>query len=231
MGRLRPLPRLEILTCASLLAGQAHEASGADFTQQECERAQSIASVRRRDQFLAGRRLAKRMLSETLGGKPNDWPISTDANAKPRLAGHGAQLSIAHSGPFVACSIASQAVGIDIEHLARARPVADMARLVCSSEEQAALHGMQGDAATLCFMQWWTRKEARLKQRDLPFGFAELRAIQTTEVDAPDADVATWRFQEPKLMLSLACDDLSGLTASWPDHWQLSTVQWHRYCS
>ncbi len=230
MGQLRRRPHLEIQTCAALLADGYLDPPAPDFTHEERERARSIASARRREQFLAGRRLAKRMLSSVLGGRPNDWRISADAASKPRLAGGGMQLSLSHSGPFVACAIADQAVGIDVEYLARPRPVADMARLVCSSQEQATLRQLQGDAANRYFMQGWTRKEARLKQRDLPFGFAELRAIQTESVEATHADVATWFFQEPQLVVSMASQGVSDAVVQWPHAWQLDGVQWHRYC-
>ena len=235
MGRLGGLPQFEIQTCESLLSGLPSGAldtpSMADtaFTPEECARAQTITSAPRRVQFLAGRCLAKRMLSQALGGVPSDWQISADAGAKPQLVGHDLQLSIAHSGPYVACSIADQAVGIDIEHMTRVRPVADMATLVCSDLEQHALQRLPLDAAPLRFMQWWTRKEARLKQHALPFGFAELRAIQTTVADAADADVATWCFDEPKLVVSVAAEGLPQLNVCWPDHWHNPSVEWHRY--
>ncbi len=243
MGRLGGLPQFEIQTCESLLAGLPSGTPNAafagvtavtavtEFTQDECTRAQSIVSATRRAQFLAGRRLAKRMLSQALGGSPTDWPISADATAKPQVVGHDLQLSIAHSGPFVVCSIANQPVGIDIEQLTRARPVADMARLVCSDAEQRALQELHGDDASLLFLQWWTRKEARLKQYGLPFGFAALRAIETTAADPFDADVATWCFQEPRLVVSLAGAGLSGVHTCWPDTWHSNTLEWHRYSS
>lgn len=240
MGRLGGLLRLEIQTCASLLSGLPADTPSVTpmtataftaFTQEECARAQAIVSITRLEQFLAGRCLAKRMLSQAFGGSPNDWRISADAAAKPQVVGHDVQLSIAHSGPFVVCSIADQPVGIDIEQLTRVRPVADMALLVCSGLEQRALQELHGEDASLRFLQWWTRKEARLKQQEVPFGFAALRAIETIAADPSDADVATWCFQEPKLVVSLAGAGLPSMSTRWPDPWHSNTMEWHRYSS
>ncbi len=229
MGQLGVTAQLEIQTSESLLSGLSSGTGGTAFTHEEWARAQGIASTRRRAQFLAGRVLAKRMLSHALGSTEGSWRISADATAKPQVIGADVQLSIAHSGSFVACAIASQPVGIDIEHMARARPVADMAALVCSAPEQSALQHVQGAAAGILFMQWWTRKEARLKQLDMPFGFSQLRAIQTTAADPSHAEVASWSFHEPRLVVSLAASNMAPLRTCWPEHWAAPTVEWHCY--
>ena len=229
MGRLAGVPRFEIQTCASLLAELGSGAQAAVFSIEERARAQSIASATRRNQFLAGRCLAKRMLGEALGGSPADWHICADATRKPQVLGHTVELSIAHSGPVVACCIADEPVGVDVERMGRARPVADMAVLVCSAAEQHALQAYQAEAAQALFMQWWTCKEARLKQLGLPFGLAELRAIQTAPVESACAEVLTWCFAQPGVVVSLVASALADVKPHWPGDWQLRTTLWHRY--
>lgn len=222
-------PRVEIQTCESLLLNLKSWIGDGALTQNERERAQGIDSPARRDQFLAGRWLAKTMLAEALGGSPCEWRISTDPGCKPQVLGHAVHLSIAHTGDFVACSVAGDLVGIDVERLNRRRPIADMADLVCSAVEQRALRDVPQDVAMLRFIQMWTCKEARLKQWGRPFDVAELRAIQTTPADSQSATVGTWCFAQQSLMLSVAAEELSALQPRWPADWVASPVQWHRY--
>nr|WP_295777191.1 4'-phosphopantetheinyl transferase superfamily protein [Rhodoferax sp.] len=200
------------------------------MTHAEKIRLQAIASLNRREQFLAGRWLAKNMLAEAQGGSPSDWCISADGHAKPIVVGHDLQLSISHSGPFLACCIADHAAGIDVERFDQARPVGDMATLVCSGPEQSALRALQGDALTQQFYKLWTCKEARLKQLGSPFDMDALRAIQTEPTEEVDAHVGTLSFLgEQNVMLSLAVEGLPRLHARWPAHWVAGPTQWHRY--
>lgn len=223
-------PRFEIQTCASLLSDWQAKPQAFALTRQELARAHAIGSTVRRDQFLAGRLLAKKMLAEAQGGLPTDWCISADGHAKPMVVGHDLQLSISHSGPFVACCIADHAAGIDVERLDRVRPVADMATLVCSADEQSTLHPLQGDALTLRFLQLWTCKEARLKQSGLPFDMQALGSIHMVPVTEADAHVGTWHFSgQQQVTLSLAVQGLSRVCARWPADWVVGSTQWYRY--
>lgn len=223
-------PRFEIQTCESLLSDWRARSHEAALSLEERIRAQAIVSPARREQFLAGRWLVKRMLAEAQGGSPEDWRISADGHGKPGVVGHDLQLSIAHSGPFVACCIADQAVGIDVERLDRVRPITDMAALVCSADEQSALHALHGDAVGERFFQLWTCKEARLKQWGLPFDVVALRGIHMVPVESAEAQVGTWCFfGQQKVMLSLAIEGLSQLRTQWPSHWVASPMQGCRY--
>ncbi len=221
--------RFALQTCQAVLADWQSSADGPDLSQQENLRAQAIVSSKRREQFLAGRWLVKTMLCDALGGTPADWRISADVDAKPRVLGHNVQISIAHSGDFVACALADGAVGIDVERANARRSIAGIAEWVCNADEQLALRAVHGDMAMLEFNRLWTRKEARLKQYGLPFGISALRAIQTAPVDGNAAMGGSWCFAQQGLVLSLAADGLKSLQARWPVQWHADTVQWHRY--
>lgn len=216
-------------TCASVLADWRATSSESALSPDETARAQAIGSAARREQFLAGRWLARTLLAQAQGGRPTDWNISADGYRKPSVMGHDLQLSIAHSGAFVACCVASRAVGVDVERMDRVRPVPDMAELVCSETEQSALRELHGAALTQQFLQLWTCKEARLKQRGMPFSTESLRAIQTEPAAGGQAHVATWVFALHNVVLSVAVDDLSQLHAQWPADWVADSVHWHRY--
>lgn len=222
-------PRFAVQTCEALLADWQSSTDGGALSQDEDLRVQAIASVGRRQQFLAGRWLARTMLCDALGGAPTDWRITADALTKPQVLDHPVHISIAHSGGFVACAMAAVAVGIDVERVNNRRSVSDMAQLVCSDAEQLALRALPPDAASHAFHCMWTRKEARLKQRGLPFGMAELRTIQTTSCDSEGATVGTWCCTPLGWVLSLAAQDLQHLHARWPAHWRVDPAQWHCY--
>ena len=223
-------PSFEIDTTEQVLADWRLNSSESALTHDEKMRLQTVASIARREQFLAGRWLAKKMLAEVGGGCPEDWRIDAGGQAKPGVIGHDLQLSISHSGPYVACCIAGSACGIDVERIDRPRPVADMATLVCSGQEQDALRNLQGSAQTQHFLRLWTCKEARLKQLGLPFDLNGLRTIQMSPAKEVDAQVVTWSLLgQPNGVLSLAVDGLSRLHARWPAHWAAGPAQWRRY--
>lgn len=222
-------PRLALQTCEALLAECQSEAGEQALSTEERLRAQSIVSGVRRQQFLAGRWLAKTMLCDAFGSTPADWRISADPQTKPHVLDYPIHLSIAHSGDYVACALADAAVGTDLERTKARRPVVDMAQWVCSDEEQLGLRGLQGEAAQLQFNRLWTRKEAWLKQSGLPFDIAALRVIQTTPVAEDEANGGTWTFAQQGLVVSLAASDLQQLRTRWPAQWLVDPAQWHRY--
>lgn len=223
-------PRFAIQTCEALLADWNAGAGPQSQPADERQRADAIASLTRRRQFLAGRWLAKTMLRDAIGLVPAAWRISTDAQTKPFVLDNvQLHLSISHSGDYVACALADEAVGIDLESSHRLRPVQDMAQWVCSAQEQGVLRGMPLDQAQIPFNRMWTRKEARLKQRGLPFDLAALQAIEATPADDLSAQGGTWCFTQLGLVVSVAAQGLPQLHAHWPSHWRAEPVQWHRY--
>lgn len=223
-------PQFEIATCTSLLSEWRSKTFEFAFTQQEALRAEAIVSTARREQFLAGRWLAKKMLVQSCGGAPESWQIDADGSAKPGVIGHDLQLSISHSGPYVACCIADHAVGIDIEGFGHERPVVDLATLACSAREQSALRSLQGDALNQSFFQLWTCKEARLKQFGASFDLNAMCALETMPAERAQAQVGTWCFMgQQKVMLSLAVEGLSRVSGRCPAGWVVGPAQWQTY--
>lgn len=222
-------PRLGVQLCDALLADCQLQMQDQNVPEHEHLRAQAIASPARRRQFLAGRWLAKTLLSEALGGTPADWHITADPHSKPQVMGVGAHLSIAHSGDIVACALAETAVGVDVERINPRRSVEDIAQWVCSPQEQAALGALHHEEAMLLFNQFWTCKEARLKQLGLPFDMAALRAIGVCPSESASADAVTWQLVRQGCVLSLAGRGLGALQTRWPSDWIADQVRWHQY--
>ncbi len=221
--------RFALQPCAALLAEYQSEAGEQTLSADEKSRTRSITTVARRQQFLAGRWLARTMLCDAFGSARADWRISADPQTKPCVLDHSAHLSIAHSGDYVACALADEAVGIDVERIKARRPVVDMAQWVCSLKEQHMLRGLDGDEVHMQFARLWTRKEARLKQSGHPFDIAALRNIHSTLVDREAANAGTWSFAQQGVVVSLAANGFDHLHTSWPAHWVAEPVQWHRY--
>ncbi len=222
-------PRVALHSCRQLLA-DLRAKGGMPWTDEERDRMAGLRSEARRQQFCAGRWLAKTLLAQALGGTAQGWRISAGADTKPQVIGHaGVHLSITHSGDFVACAIAHQPVGLDLERLGPQRSVLDMATLVCSPQEQAELRALPQAAVQAGFLAQWCRKEARLKQLGQPMDYEHLRGMVFVPAAAGDALVGTWRFDGAGLVLALAAPNLPGLQAQWLASGAPSHVEWHLY--
>src|SRR5262245_2203753 len=119
--------RISLCTCADLLAQP-----GADQPRDAAEAARLavIQSTARKQQFLAGRVLARQLLSQAFGGEPADWVISCQPGEKPSVANWpNCHISISHSGDYLACVLADASVGIDIERPKPGRDVLAAAEL------------------------------------------------------------------------------------------------------
>lgn len=178
----------------------------------------AISREKRRLQFLAGRHLLRDLLSKTLGGLPSHWEIRRQPDGPPRLLNApGICLSVAHSGPWVACTIADRPVGIDVEQHTPGRVIADLAELACHRDEAAELDTLTEEDAILRFLEIWTLKEAWIKQHAAALSPSLLTTLKTTPVTANDTSgqAGSWLFREAEvaLALALACDDMPSTIA------------------
>lgn len=119
--------------------------------------------VLRRNQTLVGRASLRRLLTEATGVDGAQWRFGRDARGRP-FARHpngeaGPELSLAHSGLWTACAVASTgAIGIDIEVPNGRRDANGMATFLSDSERMAVAR--EGEAA---FLDFWTMREAIAK--------------------------------------------------------------------
>jgi 4'-phosphopantetheinyl transferase len=174
-------------------------------------RAASITKPQRRQQFIAGRWLLRQMLAEALGGRAENIVIDAVAGAPPRvLSRPDLHLSVSHSGGWVAVAVADRPVGIDIEGLGARRDSPRFARWVCGPDEWRAWRALEGKAADDALIAHWTRKEAWLKREGGEVMLTRMRRLQADAVDAPSANVATWRVGD-QAMLSLCADAVAAV--------------------
>jgi phosphopantetheinyl transferase len=131
----------------------------------EADRAEAEKHTRmlRRNQTLIGRAALRRLLTEATGVDGALWRLARDATGRP-VAQHpngtvGPEISLAHSGSWTACAVASAgAIGIDIEVPNGRRDANGMATFLSDSERMAVAR--EGETA---FLDFWTLREALAK--------------------------------------------------------------------
>ena len=135
------------------------------------ERLRHGAFVRqaRRHQFVAGRRLLRRVLATSAGVPESALRVEERAAMAPLVTSGDSRrplpfFSISHSGPWVACAISQQAaIGLDIELVDAERDTDALARQVFGDAVAAELAVLPQPARHQRFFALWSEKEARFK--------------------------------------------------------------------
>ena len=167
---------------------------------EEAARLAAISAGARREQFLAARWLARELLAQAAGGEARDWALSAGEAVKPTVIGHPEwHVAIAHSGEWVACAVAREEIGIDLEAPARRRDIAGLVQLCCTERERRMFEGLDATAQDALFHELWTVKESWLKRRGAWVAPARLVRIEAQPGDA--GEVRTWRSQDWVLAL------------------------------
>ena len=131
-------------------------------TGQERQEASRFAHMADAVRHLAGRALARRMLS-ALGGQDSIAQFARSPYGKPFCPQTTADFSISHSASMVWVALCrTAAVGIDVEHIRPLPDAADLTGQLHPLERQALLALPAGDMEK-AFFRCWTRKEAVLK--------------------------------------------------------------------
>lgn len=103
-------------------------------------------------------------LGIALGVDPASVNLTRSPHGQPLLPGTGLTTSLSHSGTMVAVAIGcGAAIGVDIEGLPQRSDLQDIASVLCTPAEAAALSQLEGMARTRTLLELWTRKEAVLK--------------------------------------------------------------------
>lgn len=118
---------------------------------------QSFTSSERKQEFLVGRHIAKKIAAD-IGLKAEDLTIDKDEEGKPVANYQGRQyfISISHSDEQVMCAFSSDlSIGIDIEPTGR-QITTELRKRIMSENEVTTLQGVNT-------LRIWTMKEALLK--------------------------------------------------------------------
>lgn len=171
----------------------------------EIARRRSYGQEADRDRFTLGAALLRLLVSRRSGLPAEAVPVDRtcpkcgQSHGRPRIQGCALEVSVTHSGDYVAVAVSTSPVGVDIEAI---RPVDYLALVgeVCSPEERAMV------ATEVDFFHYWTRKESLLKAVGVGLG-------------VPMCSVSVSPPREPPRVLSAPQDfpsaRLAGLSPAW----------------
>lgn len=169
----------------------------------EKARLASFSRGARKDEFLAGRLMAKEMAASLLGVEARQVAIETGADGKPRLGG-GLRLGIAHSHGLALCALMAaddgregDELGLDLEYVSKRPGLKGIASSFFSESEVAFI----GDDESRFFVVW-TLKEAFVKRSG-----AGISAMRETPAFSPLPDgslAALW--PEASVDEAASCD-------------------------
>jgi 4'-phosphopantetheinyl transferase len=168
--------------CISELAQESQQQGLGWLATEEQARLPRLSASSRRDQFIAGRWSARRVLAAVHGSEPSAWVLSAPDTGPPTVRGPApgpVYLSISHSGDKVVCAIAASPVGVDLEVPRRARDFLALAETMCSPAERERLHAAEPARRETMFYECWTLKEAWLKSRGEDMSPGRLAQIDT----------------------------------------------------
>lgn len=155
--------------------------------------------------YAAAHALLRRVLSHDRATSPHAWRFDRTPSGKPFLIEPGApSFSLSHTQGLVACALAADAVGVDVEATDRDLDIPPIAARFFSTDERDDLDRLDATARRSRFFDLWTLKEAMVKAcgrelsssvRELSFqidGADDHRRIRIAATG--DIDPARWQF-------------------------------------
>jgi 4'-phosphopantetheinyl transferase len=159
-------------------------------TQSEQARMAAMQHPARRQEFVACRHALRSLLARTTSTALDHWALDAPEGNAPRLNAqrHGADaaasthLTLSHSGHYLACALAAQPVGVDleVENLRSSRrDVLALAAIACSDDEAQRLQAAGCERTQRqMFVQWWSLKEAYFKCIGTGVDLSSIRHIE-----------------------------------------------------
>ena len=150
----------------------------------EQARAATLRIDARRDHYLAGHWLVRELLSQAFGKTPSCWSLQERKGLPPKVMNgdQEIQISISHSGDWIAVAVADVAIGIDIEQRPRQLD-ASLDALLLNADE------MPGSLDNDALLQRWVAKEAWLKAHAGTALPLQLKSLQLTPAALECAEV------------------------------------------
>jgi phosphopantetheine--protein transferase-like protein len=197
---------LVVWQSTSALTGDELAAAVALLSDEERARVDRLRFADVARDYAAAHALLRRVLSHGRRTPPRDWRFGRTPTGKPFLLGEAGMpsFSLSHTRGLVACAVAADHVGVDVEATDRIVDVARIAARFFSAAERADLHRLDERAAGPRFFDVWTLKEALVKAcgRELSSSVHELafRIDDDSDQDAihiaasPGIDPARWQF-------------------------------------
>ena len=122
-----------------------------------------------RHEFLITRALVRTVLARYLGVEPPSLRFEHGPFGRPEITPrHDVRFNLSNSGGLVVCLVSeSREVGVDVEPLARASAILELAAEVFSPHELAALRALPREAQFSRALSLWTLKESYIKARGM----------------------------------------------------------------
>lgn len=151
----------------------------------ECTRAAQFRHLGRRQMYLAGRVLLRRLLAKHLNVAPREVPLVLGDKGKPELPAvtrRRCYFNLAHSEDWLIVAISEcHPLGVDIEQCRALEHMPDMAERVMHAEELRSFCHLDDQAQPDYFFRIWTAKEAFVKWCGAGLGYG----LQSVHIDAP----------------------------------------------
>jgi 4'-phosphopantetheinyl transferase len=227
LAALAPLTpgHAQVLLFDSLPWRSFHDEALPLLGEQERERSLRFRLVPQRETYVVAHALWRVALSRVLDRDPTAVPLAFAPGGQPQLAGTASATSLSHSGSHVAIALApSRTIGVDIEQSPPRGRLRELAGMICTMEEAAAIRALPHERHEAALLALWTRKEALLKA----FGTGLREAPETIAAPAgplitPPASagaVPACRIHplalRPGLVGAMAApDDIDGFTQLW----------------
>lgn len=170
----KPFARIQVARIEQVLA-DAPGALESWLSNSELARLDRLKIQNRRDQYLSGHWLVRGLLSAQFGRAPNRWPLVERLNLPPAVLDFDfLQLSISHSGGWIAAAISNAAIGIDLEQRRERAGLMRFQHLLLAQDELP--DSLDSDQ----LLQRWVAKEAWVKRHHgsaLPEQLAEIKLL------------------------------------------------------
>ncbi len=208
---------------------------------EEIKRAETMNSVRRKNEWLASRALLRACLSHYTANDSLALVFEKTEAGKPVLIKPISDyvFNLSHGPRWIACAVArAQCIGIDIDSESRRNRTDDISKYYFHSAEQKVLQGLPDEVQRKRqFFRYWTLKEAYIKARGTTISSSRLHemgfALREKENPEPlfDLPEGKWSFKQWRFdhdhHFSLACRWSACDTGADTTKLQYHFWQWH----
>jgi 4'-phosphopantetheinyl transferase len=189
----------------------------------EHERFARLRDDRRRRHFVVGRALCRHVLSRYAPVRPEDWRFALGSRSKPVIAAPVMSpplwFSLSHTEGISVCAVTAitPEIGLDIERIASAGDVLEVAAQFFPEAEVNALHCLPPAWRGEAFVRIWVLKESFVKARETSladglagttFDLARLDDIGVTFAEPLHEHAEQWQFKlfrlDEAVLLALA---------------------------
>lgn len=207
-GAAAPVVPQLLVAAQTTMWAHAQQLAPGWLTASELARLARIQRPQRRQEFVACRYALRSLLATATDTPVKHWRLDAPEGNAPRLnaqhhgvyAAASTHLTLSHSGSYVACGVAAQPVGVDIEVEKFRSSKTDalaLAALACSAHEAQQLRAIDCELTRRrMFSQWWSLKEGYFKCFGTGIDFSSIQHVEcrlaTDDAAVPLAHGTSW---------------------------------------